>query len=158
MVVHKAAHPQLSDYIHSAVHGLRPFIQKGLVERVAVIFFDNNSVPLERFVFKVNLSLSYASKVEEPDLEFALRSFFIKLPVSEPVTKVISEVGSRWEVTAYFRELPQASTSNDAEMWIPTDTKQWQQPPIITPIKSMNSELLGVQLYVEHPSHSEPQL
>lgn len=66
-------------------------------------------------------------------------------------------IGCRWEIIAYFRALPQASTSKDAEMWIPTDTKQWQQPPLITPIKSINSEPLGVQLYLEHPSLSEPK-
>lgn len=59
------------------------------MERVAVIFFDNNNVPIERFVFKVNLNLSYSSKVEETDFQFALRSFLIKLPVSEPLTKVL---------------------------------------------------------------------
>ncbi|KAL3503729.1 hypothetical protein ACH5RR_038178 [Cinchona calisaya] len=156
VVVHRARHPQLRDYIHSTVNGLLPFIQKGLVERVVVIFFDNENVPIERFVFKVNLNLSYGSKVEEADLEFALRSFLIKLPVSESLTKLLPR-GCRWEITAYFRALPETSTSKDAEMWIPTDTKQWQQPPLITPIKSMNSEPLGVQLYLEHPSLSEPK-
>lgn len=68
-----------------------------------------------------------------------------------------SEIGCRWEITAYFRDLPQVSTSKDAEMWIPTDTEQWQQPPLITPVKSMNSEPLGVQLYVEQASLSEPK-
>ncbi|KAE8667821.1 Detected protein of confused Function [Hibiscus syriacus] len=60
-----------------------------------------------------------------------------------------------WEITAYFRALPQVSASKVVEMWIPTDTKQWQQPPLITPIKSMNSDPLGLQLYLEHPGPSE---
>lgn len=91
LVVHKASHPQLRDYINSAVNGLLPFILKGLVERVAVIFFDNNNVPIERFVFKVNLNLSYGSRVEETDFQFALRSFLIKLPASEQLTKVLPQ-------------------------------------------------------------------
>lgn len=61
----------------------------------------------------------------------------------------------RWEITSYFRSLPQASTSNTAELWIPTDIPQWEQPPLITPIKSMSSDPLCVQLYLEHPSLSE---
>lgn len=89
VVVHRARHPQLRDYIHSSVNGLLPFIQKGLVERVVVIFFDNEDFPIERFVFKVNLNLSYGSKVEQSDLEFSLRSFLIKLPVSESLTKLL---------------------------------------------------------------------
>lgn len=64
----------------------------------------------------------------------------------------------RWEITAYFRSLPQSGTSKDAEIWVPTDTRQWQQAPLITPIKSMDSEPLGVQLYLEHPNLSEPKV
>lgn len=64
-------------------------VVQGMVERVAVIFFDNDNVPVERFVFKVNVNQSYRLEVEESDLEFALRSFLIKLPVSEPLTKVL---------------------------------------------------------------------
>ncbi|CAI9760333.1 unnamed protein product [Fraxinus pennsylvanica] len=156
LVVHKARHPELNEYIRSAVNGLLPFIQKGLVERVAVIFFKDDKVPIERFVFKLNVNQSHGSKVEQADLEFSLRSFLIKLPVSEPMTKVLPR-NCRWEITAYFRSLPQTSTIKDAEMWIPTDTRQWQQLPVITPIKSMNSEPLGLQLYLEHPSLSEPK-
>ncbi|XP_034214404.1 DNA polymerase zeta processivity subunit-like isoform X4 [Prunus dulcis] len=127
LVVHSARHPELRDYIHSAVSGLHPFIQK-----------------------------SYGSRVEEADLEFSLRSFFIKLPFSESLTRVLPQ-DCRWEITAYFRSLPQTSTSKDAELWIPTDIQQWQQPPLITPIKSMSSEPLSVQLYLEHPGLSEPK-
>ncbi|XAR48290.1 hypothetical protein NMG60_11031055 [Bertholletia excelsa] len=156
IVVQKSRHPQLGDYIHSSVNGLRPFIEKGLVERVAVIFYNTENMPLEKFIFKVCVNQSYGSKVEEADLEFSLRSFLIKLPVSEPVTKALP-LGCMWEITAYFRSLPQASTSKDAELWIPTDTKQWLQPPLIIPLKSMNSNALCLQLYLEHPSLSEPE-
>ncbi|EHA8589431.1 DNA polymerase zeta processivity subunit [Cocos nucifera] len=156
VVVHKARHLQLSNYIHSATSDLLPFIEKGLVERVTVIFYDKEHVPVERFVFKLNLSQSYSSKVEENSLEFALRAFLIKLTVAKPVTKPLPS-GSSWEITAYFRALPQ-DHGEQAQLWIPTDTKQWLQPPHITPIKSMSSEPLKVQLYLEHPSPSEPKV
>ncbi|CAL9119471.1 unnamed protein product [Musa acuminata var. zebrina] len=156
VVVHRARHPQLSGYIHSVTAGLLPFVQKGLVERVNVIFYDNEHVPVEKFVFKIIVNQSYNSKVEENDLEFALRAFLVKLTVAEPLTKPLPS-GSSWEVTAYFRALPQDSSNKEAQMWVPTDTKQWLQPPDITPIKSMNSEPLKVQLYLEHPNPSEPK-
>ncbi|KAK4594573.1 hypothetical protein RGQ29_018310 [Quercus rubra] len=142
LVVQRARHPQLRDYIHSAVFGLLPFIQKGMVERAAVIFFNTDGIPVERFVFKLAVNLSYGSKVEEADLEFSLRSFLIKLSVSESLTKVLPR---------------KASANKDVEQWIPTDTRQWEQPPLLTPIKSMSSEPLCVQLYIEHPSLSEPK-
>ncbi|PQP97445.1 DNA polymerase zeta processivity subunit-like isoform X1 [Prunus yedoensis var. nudiflora] len=103
-------------------------------------------------MFKLTVNQSYGSRVEEANLEFSLRSFFIKLPFSESLTRVLPP---GWEITAYFRSLPQASTSKDVELWIPTDTQQWQQPPLITPIKSMSGEPLSVQLYLEHPGLSE---
>ncbi|ONI12002.1 hypothetical protein PRUPE_4G139100 [Prunus persica] len=102
------------------------FTNWGPVERVAVIFFNSDNIPVERFMFKP-LNQSYGSRMEEADLEFSLRSFFIKLPFSESLTRVLPQV-CRWEITAYFRSLPQTSTSKDAELWIPTDTQQWQQP------------------------------
>ncbi|GAB4854761.1 DNA polymerase zeta processivity subunit [Ancistrocladus abbreviatus] len=156
LLVHKAAHPELREYIHSAVSGLYPFIEKGLVERVAVIFFNSDGIPLERFIFKIQVNQSYGSQVEEAQLEFSLRSFLVKLSVSQTLTKVLPS-DCRWEITAYFRALPDTTTIKNVELWIPTDTKQWQQPPLLTPIKSMSSEPLGLQLYLEHPSESEFQ-
>ena len=58
-----------------------------MVERVVVIFYDEEHVPFEKFVFKLAVNQSYGSKLEEADLEFALRAFLIKLTVAEPVTK-----------------------------------------------------------------------
>lgn len=75
----------------------------------------------------------------------------------KPLQIYICITDGKWEITAYFQTIPSSSTSRDAELWIPTDTKQWQQPPVITPIKSMNSQPLSLQLYLEHPSSSEPK-
>ncbi|KAL8144555.1 hypothetical protein V2J09_017587 [Rumex salicifolius] len=91
------------------------------------------------------MNQSYGPKVEDTDLEFSLRSFLIKLSVSKTLTKPLSK-DCRWEVIAYFKSLPEASTSKDAELWIPTDAKQWQQPSLITPIKSLSSEPLVMDL------------
>jgi hypothetical protein len=62
---------------------------QGLVERVTVIFYDKAHVPVEKFVFKLAVNQSYGSKLEEANLEFALRAFLIKLTVAEPVTKPV---------------------------------------------------------------------
>ncbi|CAN0878133.1 DNA polymerase zeta processivity subunit [Linum grandiflorum] len=157
-VVQIAREPQLRDYIHSSVSALVPFIEKGLVDRVAVVFCNkDDNVVVEQFVFKLRMNVSSGTKVEEADLEFALRALLIKLPVSESLTKPLPP-DCRWEITAYFRMLPQVGTSDAADVWIPTDTKKLEQPPpVITPIKSMNSQPLSLQLYVEHPNPSDPK-
>lgn len=155
VVVHKARHPQLASYIHSVTSALFSHIHKGLVERVVVIFYDKDQVPIERFVFKINVNQTYRSDVDQNELEFALRAFLVKLTVAEPITKMLPP-GCNWEITAYFRSLPQESSSKEPQLWIPTDTKQWMQPPDINPIKSLRSEPLNIQLYIEHPSRTEP--
>ncbi|XP_068657540.1 DNA polymerase zeta processivity subunit [Aristolochia californica] len=154
VIVPGARHPELREYIHTSISSLRPFVEKELVERVAVTFFNNANTPIEKFVFKLSLNLSHKLEVEEPDFEFSLRSFLIKLSVTKSLTRALP-TDCRWEITAYFRSLPEYS-SKEAPLWTPTDTKLWQQPPVITPIKSMSSEPLSVQLYLEHPGPNEP--
>ncbi|CAO2826055.1 unnamed protein product [Amaranthus hypochondriacus] len=154
LVVQKAKHPELENYIHSAVNGLFPFLEKGVVERVAVIFFDSDNSPLERYNFKFQVNQSGGPKVQESDLGFSLRSFLVKLSLSKALARVLPR-DCRWEITAFFSPEAQISISNPVEHWIPTDTKQWQKIPLITPLKSMSSEPLSLQLYMEHPSLSE---
>lgn len=62
---------------------------------MAVIFFDNSNNPLEQFMFKLTMDESYGPKVEEVDLEFSLRSFLIKLPATEPLTRVLPQSKSQ---------------------------------------------------------------
>lgn len=61
------------------------------MERIAVIFFSLDGIPLERFIFKHLIKQSYDAKVEEAELEFSLRSFLIKLSVSESLTRAVPE-------------------------------------------------------------------
>ncbi|CAH1451159.1 unnamed protein product [Lactuca virosa] len=150
LLVHRARHPQLHHYILNSVNALEPYIQQGLVERVAVIFFKDDRIPVERFMFKINVNLSCYDG-EMMDME--LRSFLVKLSLSEPFSKnaaVVSQCKKsdwRWEITGYFCSLPEAQIG----AWISSNTHQWKQPSVITPIKSMNIEPLSVQLYLEHP-------
>lgn len=57
-----------------------------MVERVAVIFFNANDVPLEKFVLKLALDQYTGTKVEESDLKSSLRLFLIKLSVPQSLT------------------------------------------------------------------------
>lgn len=68
-----------------------------------VIFYDKGHVPVEKFVFKLAVNQSYGSKLEEANLEFALRAFLIKLTVAEPVTKPLPS-GSQFHLIflSYF--------------------------------------------------------
>ncbi|KAL7594770.1 hypothetical protein Lser_V15G29622 [Lactuca serriola] len=150
LLVHRARHPQLNRYILNSVNALEPYIQQGLVERIAVIFFKDDKIPVERFMFKINVNQSCYDG-EMMDME--MRLFLVKLSLSEPFSKnaaVLSQSKKsdwRWEITGYFCSLPEAEVGS----WISSNTHQWKQPPVITPIKSMNIQPLSVQLYLEHP-------
>ncbi|KAL2616929.1 hypothetical protein AAZV13_08G157800 [Glycine max] len=134
VVIQRALHRQLRYYMHATVSGLLPSMQKlGMVERVAVIFFNADNVPLEKFVFK--LTMNQTNNLNRLKLSVC--------PLRCQVNKA---------------SLTYAGTSKEADLSIPTDTKPGQQPPLITPIKSMSSEPLNLQLYLEHPSLLESLL
>lgn len=52
-----------------------------------VIFYGEDHVPLEKFVFKLTIDQSYQSSVSEAELEFALRAFLVKLNAAETISK-----------------------------------------------------------------------
>lgn len=54
------------------------------MERLAVIFFNADNIPVERYIFKLMINLSYGLEVEEGKLEF-----LIKLSVSQSLSKVL---------------------------------------------------------------------
>eukprot|EP00249_Psilotum_nudum_P012332 c23724_g1_i6 orf=470-742(+) len=84
------------------------------------------------------------------EIEYALRAFLLKLSVSQPLLQPLAP-DSTWEILIYSKQLPGDATGM-GHYWIPAETKHWQQPPLIMPIKSMNSEPFDLQLYIEHPS------
>ncbi|KAG6554264.1 hypothetical protein Mapa_004180 [Marchantia paleacea] len=146
-------HPELRDYIHSALTGLHSWIQQGSVKKVAVVFFDSKQTPVEKFVFKLNVNQNFAAALPVNDIEYSLRTFLIKLSVSEPLLRPLPQ-DCTFEIVAYSKLLP-GDASDKGRLWISADSKQWQQPAEITPIKSMRSDPLDIQLYVEHPSAVE---
>jgi mitotic spindle assembly checkpoint protein MAD2B len=102
-----ARHPDLREYIHSAVASLQPWIQQvrllslvldlvlevvlierwarfqGAVEKIAVLFVDGNQVPVEKVMFKLRLKQMPGAAAGH--IEFALRGFLLKLCVSPPL-------------------------------------------------------------------------
>ncbi|KAI4378353.1 hypothetical protein MLD38_015844 [Melastoma candidum] len=157
LVVHEVRHPALREYIHSAVSGLKPFIQKGSIERVAVIFSNNVNMTLERFIFKLAAKQSSDPSSETDALESSLRSFLTKLQVCQAQSAALPK-DCRWEITGYFRSLPEdgPSKEGDSPLWVATGMSQWQSPPLITPIKSMSNGTLSLQLYLERNRRSQP--
>ncbi|KAJ7548135.1 hypothetical protein O6H91_08G119700 [Diphasiastrum complanatum] len=148
-----ARHPELREYVHSAVTNLHSWIQQGIVEKVAIVILDNARAPQERFIFKLQVDKLYSKDFPISELEYALRAFYLKIPVSEPLLRPLPP-DCTWEIVAYSKQLP-GDGSSKGHFWVPADNGPWENPPHITPIKSMKSEPLVMQLYVEHPSVAE---
>jgi len=145
-----ARHPDLREYIHSAVTNLHSHIQQGVVEKVALLVTDSNHIPVEKFVFKVSLKQLSKAGVPAQHLEFALRGFLLKLSVCSPLLSPSIPSDCSWELVAYMKELS-TDITNKGQFWIPADSEGWHQGFTISTIKSMQSEILDLQLYVEHP-------
>lgn len=143
-------HPELREYISSAVTSALPWIQKGIVEKLAVIFVDNNKKPLEKFTFHLQVHQEHNGQIPATEIEYALRAFFLKLSASESYLETLPP-DTTWEIVLFSKQLP-GDAEGKGHFWVPAETKLWDQPPVITPIKSMNSKPLDVQLYIEHPS------
>ncbi|KAE9585053.1 hypothetical protein Lalb_Chr25g0284921 [Lupinus albus] len=69
----------------------------------------------------------------------------------------LQKVDGTWEITVYFRPFLEYGSGKGSDLWIPTDTTV-ATAPLITNIKSMSSEPLCLQLYLEHPSLSESRM
>ncbi|KAL8535354.1 hypothetical protein ACS0TY_011123 [Phlomoides rotata] len=63
--------PQDNAYVADEIAQIVIEFLEDLVDRVAVIFFDEGNVPIERLVFRLNVNQSYNSKVEQADMETA---------------------------------------------------------------------------------------
>ncbi|KAJ0586040.1 putative HORMA domain-containing protein [Helianthus annuus] len=88
LVVHRARHPQLHCYTHESLDAMVSYFEQGMIENVVVMFFDNDKIPIEKFVFKINVNRVQGEMMEEDaDLESSLRSFLIKLSQSEMLSK-----------------------------------------------------------------------
>lgn len=143
-------HPELREYINSAIRNALPWIQQGIVEKLAVVFMDQDYKPLEKFTFELRLNRDFSGNFPAVEIEYALRAFFLKISVSEPLMQPLPPE-STWEILLFSKQLP-GDAKGKGHFWVPAETKLWDQPPSITPIKSMNSKPLDVQLYIEHPS------
>ncbi|CAM6103780.1 unnamed protein product [Calypogeia fissa] len=145
-------HPELREYIHSAVTNLHPLIRQGHVEKFVVTFLDSKQTVVEKFVFKLNLNQAFGAAVPINDMEYALRGFLIKLSSSESLMSPLPPDCS-FEIVVYSKMLP-GDAKGQGQFWISADLQPWEQPARITPIKSMCSDPLSVQLFIEHPSTS----
>uniref|UniRef100_UPI00358F0879 mitotic spindle assembly checkpoint protein MAD2B-like n=1 Tax=Myxine glutinosa TaxID=7769 RepID=UPI00358F0879 len=80
-------HPELCHYVEDVLEGVKPLLEQGVVQQIALVVLSPQGEPLERFVLEFDLPPSTPLCDEEhlEPLQVALRSFVLKLSISDAV-------------------------------------------------------------------------
>uniref|UniRef100_A0A8C4YVN7 Mitotic spindle assembly checkpoint protein MAD2B n=1 Tax=Gadus morhua TaxID=8049 RepID=A0A8C4YVN7_GADMO len=153
--VQMSCHPELNQYIQDTLQCVKPLIEKNDAEKVAVVIMDKEHHPVERFVFEISQPplLSISSDTLLSHVEQLLRAFILKISVCDAVLNS-NPPGCSFTVLVHTRE---AATRNMEKVqvikdfpWIVADEQEVHMPePRLIPLKTMTSEIVKMQLYVE---------
>uniref|UniRef100_A0A8C5ZRD3 Mitotic spindle assembly checkpoint protein MAD2B n=1 Tax=Marmota marmota marmota TaxID=9994 RepID=A0A8C5ZRD3_MARMA len=154
-----SCHPELNQYIQDTLHCVKPLLEKNDVEKVVVVILDKEHRPVEKFVFEITqpplLSISSDSLLSH--VEQLLRAFILKISVCDAVLDH-NPPGCTFTVLVHTRE---AATRNMEKIqvikdfpWILADEQDvHMHDPRLIPLKTMTSDILKMQLYVEERAH-----
>uniref|UniRef100_K7GI78 HORMA domain-containing protein n=1 Tax=Pelodiscus sinensis TaxID=13735 RepID=K7GI78_PELSI len=154
-------HPELNQYFQDMLHCVKPLLEKNDVEKVVVVILDKEHHPMERFVFEItqpplfSISTS-AARPHVPLLRHTLRLWSFPSPICYPSHSLRSprpppvppnssshgpndKTGGR-TVLFLLQDFP----------WILADEQDvHMHDPRLIPLKTMTSDILKMQLYVE---------
>ncbi|XP_055290382.1 mitotic spindle assembly checkpoint protein MAD2B-like [Moschus berezovskii] len=131
----------------------------GNVEKVVVVILDKEHRPVEKFVFEITQPplLSTRSDSLLSHVEQLLRAFILKISVCDAVLDD-TPPGCTFTVLVHTRE---AATRNMEKFqvikdfpWILADEQNvHMHDPRLIPLKTMTSDILKMQLYIEERAH-----
>ncbi|MCJ8734796.1 hypothetical protein PDJAM_G00239440 [Pangasius djambal] len=132
-------------------------------EKVVVVIMDKDHHPVERFVFEISQPplLSISSDTLLSHVEQLLRAVILKISVCDAVLDN-NPPGCTFTVLVYTRE---SATRNMEKVqvikdfpWIVADEQEvLMQEPRLIPLKTMTSDIVKMQLYVEERAHKGQQ-
>ncbi|XP_034027792.1 LOW QUALITY PROTEIN: mitotic spindle assembly checkpoint protein MAD2B [Thalassophryne amazonica] len=160
--VQMSCHPELNRYIQDTLHCVKPLIEKNDAEKVVVVIMDKEHHPVERFVFEISQPplLSISSDTLLSHIGQLLRAFILKISVCDAVLNN-NPAGCSFTVLVHTREA--AHTQHEKVQvsrcgfrtledfpWIVADEQEvHMQEPRLIPLKTMTSDIVKMQLYVE---------
>lgn len=154
--VQMCCHPDLNQYILDVLHTMKPLLEEGKVQRVALVISDKKFIPVERFVFEVG-NPEGVGTTESPDnfllsTERALRGFLLKINSCDALLEPIPK-GCSFSILVYTKEssfLKLQEGSNLQEFpWVEADERTKMKESVIIPLKSTSTGILKMQLFVE---------
>lgn len=163
-------HPDLNTYISEAVYGCIYWLKNGEMEQFTVAILNLESMPVEKFVFRCVLSPSERSLCL--DVEAELRSFLLKISVSDSVLKP-NPSGCSFSLGVHtVNQVPQflphqnsvgmltksrqaTENENTAEpVWLPgMESFDSRDNFHLIPLKVLDSGSMQLSLYVEETTH-----
>uniref|UniRef100_A0A8C0ARU5 Mitotic spindle assembly checkpoint protein MAD2B n=1 Tax=Buteo japonicus TaxID=224669 RepID=A0A8C0ARU5_9AVES len=147
--VQMSCHPELNQYIQDTLHCVKPLLEKNDVEKVVVVILDKD--------FHYFLPVASNTCLCRSVLEQLLRAFILKISVCDAVLDN-NPPGCTFTVLVHTRE---AATRNMEKIqvikdfpWILADEQDvHMHDPRLIPLKTMTSDILKMQLYVEERAH-----
>lgn len=159
--VQMCIHPELRTYISECVSSIRPVLEKGEVEKVVVVVLSSKGVPVEKFVFEiVQRPIKPHDIRQDPQLtrmEEALRAFCLKLSISDSLLQPLPS-GCSFVMQIHVPEHVPNAMSTDQQYqefpWVEAEKEQVEVPDShIVPLKTLQTEVCKMQLYVEESSN-----
>lgn len=155
--VQMCCHPDLNQYILDVLQTIKPLLEKGEVQRVALVISNKNFTPVERFVFEIgNLEEASATLSHDNFLlhtEKSLRGFLLKINACDALLQSIPS-GCTFSILAYTRESSFLRLQEDRKFqefpWVQADDENaLLKESIMIPLKSTASGIVKMQLFVE---------
>ncbi|CAL1541212.1 unnamed protein product [Lymnaea stagnalis] len=157
--VQMCLHPDVCSYITNIIESLSALLAEGRVNKISVVILQEETAkPIERFVLEIG-ELRERWKETDPHLfqtEQALRGFLLKLNVSDALLQP-SVKGTTW--TVHIDTLESTLVAVEEKFiqkdfpWVEADDQQkTMEKAKMVPIKSMTTDILNMQMYVEEIS------
>ncbi|XP_038078908.1 mitotic spindle assembly checkpoint protein MAD2B-like [Patiria miniata] len=153
--VQMSRHPELNKYITDVLEGMKPLMTKDEIQCVSVVIIGPNHQPVERFVFEISqpASRSLSDDSYLLKMEQLLRAFLLRISTCDAALQSNPP-------ECYFRVLVHTKSSavfsiEDSQFiqdfpWIEADQHLYNlNDARLTPLKTMYSDLIKMQLYVE---------
>lgn len=149
--VKRSRHPDVNAYVETSVYSLQELIDRGAIQKLAVIILDGNDRPVERHVFSFSLGNKEITTTRDvDDVEQAFKAFLLKINALGPM-ECEAQDGWTFELVLYSSERDYPGI----KQWVEEDVQEGRieiKRPIITPIKTMHHGTMFLQAFSEQRS------
>eukprot|EP00455_Lapot_gusevi_P008059 TRINITY_DN1347_c0_g1_i4.p1 TRINITY_DN1347_c0_g1~~TRINITY_DN1347_c0_g1_i4.p1 ORF type:complete len:165 (-),score=21.74 TRINITY_DN1347_c0_g1_i4:66-560(-) len=147
--VRVSRHPELNSYITDVVRSACGLWKRGVVDKLVLAIQDTRHQIQERFVFETRLNVACGLDQDIViNLSDAFKNFLLKIGTLDGVESP-NPKGCTFAIYLYTTEY---NSSCDV-VWMPSDYSiEMSQPSSIIPIKSMKTQPITLQLWIERPA------